>query len=57
MRTPEGWLDFQDYFVRRRFEDEVREVAFAGVHPPRSVRLSSHDLSGRGLVGQFGEGW
>src|SRR5579859_4160686 len=26
----EGWLDFQDYFVRRHCEPEIREIAFAG---------------------------
>jgi LPPG:FO 2-phospho-L-lactate transferase len=28
--TAEGWLDFQDYFVRRQCTPEVREIAFAG---------------------------
>ena len=31
LRTDAGWLDFQDYFVRRRCEPPVREVAFAGI--------------------------
>lgn len=31
VRTPEGWLDFQDYFVRRHQEPEVHEVRFAGI--------------------------
>jgi LPPG:FO 2-phospho-L-lactate transferase len=31
VRTDEGWLDFQDYFVRLRQAPEVREVAFAGI--------------------------
>jgi LPPG:FO 2-phospho-L-lactate transferase len=30
VRTDEGWLDFQDYFVRRHQEPEVREVRFRG---------------------------
>ncbi len=29
--TPAGWLDFQDYFVRRRHQDPVRKVRFAGI--------------------------
>ena len=29
--SPEGWLDFQDYFVGRRQADEVLDVAFAGI--------------------------
>jgi LPPG:FO 2-phospho-L-lactate transferase len=34
--SPEGWLDFQDYFVRRQCAPPVREIAFAGAktaHP------------------------
>ena len=27
---PEGWLDFQEYFVRDKAQVEVREVAYAG---------------------------
>ena len=30
VRTDEGWIDFQDYFVRRRCEPVVHEVAFHG---------------------------
>jgi len=30
LRTAEGWLDFQDYFVRQRCAPVVREIAFAG---------------------------
>jgi LPPG:FO 2-phospho-L-lactate transferase len=35
LRTDEGWLDFQDYFVRRRCEPAVREVIFAGADRAR----------------------
>jgi len=31
VRIDEGWLDFQDYFVARHQEPEVREVRFGGV--------------------------
>jgi LPPG:FO 2-phospho-L-lactate transferase len=31
VRTDDGWLDFQDYFVRLHQAPEVREVAFAGI--------------------------
>ena len=31
IRTRDGWLDFQDYFVRRRHRDEVIEVSFDGL--------------------------
>jgi LPPG:FO 2-phospho-L-lactate transferase len=30
VRTDDGWLDFQDYFVRLRQAPEVREIAFEG---------------------------
>ena len=30
LRTAEGWLDFQDYFVRRRCEPAVLELAYEG---------------------------
>jgi LPPG:FO 2-phospho-L-lactate transferase len=35
VETPEGWRDFQDYFVRRRHEDRVRRVRFAGIERAR----------------------
>ncbi|MEX2012114.1 MAG: 2-phospho-L-lactate transferase [Chloroflexota bacterium] len=31
VRSDEGWLEFQDYFVRRHQQPEVREVRFRGV--------------------------
>jgi LPPG:FO 2-phospho-L-lactate transferase len=30
LRTAEGWLDFQDYFVRRRAEPVVSEICYVG---------------------------
>jgi LPPG:FO 2-phospho-L-lactate transferase len=35
VRTDAGWLDFQDYFVRRRCEPAVRELQFAGAASAR----------------------
>lgn len=35
VRTDDGWLAFQDYFVRLRQDPEVREVAFAGIEAAR----------------------
>lgn len=35
VETPEGWRDFQDYFVRRRHEDRVTQVRFAGIQEAR----------------------
>jgi LPPG:FO 2-phospho-L-lactate transferase len=34
VRTDDGWLAFQDYFVRRRQRDTVREVRFDGAGAP-----------------------
>ena len=36
LRTEEGWLDFQDYFVRLRAAPVVREVAYAGASEARA---------------------
>jgi LPPG:FO 2-phospho-L-lactate transferase len=30
IRTPDGWLPFQEYFVHRRAQDEVLEIGYAG---------------------------
>ncbi len=35
VETPEGWRDFQDYFVRRRHEDHVTQIRFAGIEDAR----------------------
>jgi LPPG:FO 2-phospho-L-lactate transferase len=35
IRTADGWLEFQDYFVRRRHDAEVLEVRFDGVELAR----------------------
>lgn len=40
VRTSDGWLDFQDYFVRRRAEPIVEEIAYVGretAGPPDDV--------------------
>jgi LPPG:FO 2-phospho-L-lactate transferase len=38
LRTEEGWLDFQDYFVRRRSVPQVREIAYDGAAAARPNR-------------------
>ncbi len=38
VRSDVGWLDFQDYFVRRHQEPEVREVRFRGVEAATATR-------------------
>src|SRR6185295_6733008 len=35
--TDEGWLDFQDYFVRLHQEPEVRDLRFDGIEEARST--------------------
>jgi LPPG:FO 2-phospho-L-lactate transferase len=35
IRIDEGWLDFQEYFVRRRQVPDVREVRYAGIADAR----------------------
>jgi LPPG:FO 2-phospho-L-lactate transferase len=35
LRTGQGWLDFQDYFVARRCAPAVHEIAFAGAAEAR----------------------
>ena len=49
VRTSEGWLEFQDYFVRRRCEPAVLELAFSGAakahpHPELMEALKSEQL-------------
>ena len=36
VRTSAGWLEFQDYFVRRKCEPQVRELAYAGAASARA---------------------
>lgn len=47
--TEDGWLDFQDYFVRLHCTPVVREIAFSGAsaarpHPDILAALSDDDL-------------
>ncbi|MEI7745574.1 MAG: 2-phospho-L-lactate transferase CofD family protein, partial [Chloroflexota bacterium] len=35
VRTDDGWLEFQDYFVRRRCEPAVQEIAYLGADTAR----------------------
>ena len=35
VRTSDGWLEFQEYFVHRRQEPEVLDVRFAGIEAAR----------------------
>jgi LPPG:FO 2-phospho-L-lactate transferase len=49
LRTEEGWLDFQDYFVRRQCRPILHELVFAGAesalpHPDLLTALRSERL-------------
>jgi LPPG:FO 2-phospho-L-lactate transferase len=49
LRTDDGWLDFQDYFVRLQCRPAVRELAFAGAdsahaHPDLMAALGNERL-------------
>ena len=49
VETDEGWLDFQDYFVRRHHADAVRAIRFDGIEGARATpevmaALNSADL-------------
>ena len=49
LRSAEGWLDFQDYFVARQCQPVVREVTFAGAErasaqPAALAALARADL-------------
>ena len=35
--TDDGWLEFQDYFVRRHQEPEVRDIRFSGIEDATST--------------------
>src|SRR5690242_14820515 len=37
VRTADGWLDFQDYFVRRHHADDVLELRYDGVLAARGT--------------------
>jgi LPPG:FO 2-phospho-L-lactate transferase len=45
IETPGGWIDFQDYFVRRRQQDDVIGVSFVGIeeaHPTTAALEAVH---------------
>jgi LPPG:FO 2-phospho-L-lactate transferase len=53
LRTAEGWLDFQDYFVRRRCEPAVVELIYDGAtsaRPHAGVLSALADVSLRAVV-------
>jgi len=53
LRTHEGWLDFQDYFVRQRCAPAVLELAFEGrlaARPQHEVMAALRDPTLRAVV-------
>ena len=52
INTDQGWLDFQDWFVRLRAEPMARAVKFAGVEQarPQPVLLEALRAKPRGIV-------
>ena len=52
IKTDQGWLDFQDWFVRLRAEPLARAVRFAGVEQarPQPVLLEALRAQPRGIV-------
>jgi LPPG:FO 2-phospho-L-lactate transferase len=47
VRSDDGWIDFQDYFVRRQCRPVVRELAFIGVEKARPQADVIAILSGK----------
>jgi LPPG:FO 2-phospho-L-lactate transferase len=50
VRTDEGWLEFQDYFVRRHQAPEVREVRFRGLAEARATPEVEAALTDAGAI-------
>lgn len=50
IETPDGWLAFQDYFVRRHHADAVRAVRFTGIAEARASALALDALTRADLV-------
>jgi LPPG:FO 2-phospho-L-lactate transferase len=50
VRTDDGWLDFQDYFVRRHFADAVRDVRFDGADAARAGPGTLEAIVGAELI-------
>jgi LPPG:FO 2-phospho-L-lactate transferase len=53
VRTPDGWVDFQDYFVRRRCQPSVLELSFEGrlsARPQPQVMAALRDPRLRAVI-------
>ena len=50
VRTDDGWLDFQDYFVRLRQAPDVREVRFDGIDAARPTAAVATAFQGADVI-------
>jgi LPPG:FO 2-phospho-L-lactate transferase len=50
VRTDEGWLEFQDYFVARHQEPTVHEVRFSGIESARATPEVAHAIGAADIV-------
>jgi LPPG:FO 2-phospho-L-lactate transferase len=50
IRTHDGWLDFQDYFVRRGHADDVLDVRFDGAEDAHAAREAIDAVAGAELI-------
>jgi LPPG:FO 2-phospho-L-lactate transferase len=50
LRTSNGWLDFQEWFVRRRQADQVTEIRFEGVEASHPAPGVLEAIAATGLV-------
>lgn len=50
VETPEGWLEFQDYFVRRRHAPPVSGVRFEGIAEARVTAAVTDALSAADVI-------
>ena len=50
VRVDEGWIDFQDYFVARHQEPEVRDVRFRGIDRASATRDVQDAIAAAGIV-------
>ena len=50
IETPDGWLDFQEYFVREKAQPAVRSIAYAGAERARPAPGVVEAIAGADLV-------
>jgi LPPG:FO 2-phospho-L-lactate transferase len=50
IETPDGWLDFQEYFVREKAQPAVRGVAYVGAERARPAPGVVESIRGADLV-------